>query len=97
MEYHKEVNKYMNSYASKYDESLANAHNQAFESKDAIPALEQKWVFETIPGREHPERWPEGLDKMVDCLLNMRRLELFTEEPSLHEETIHNLEKFIQQ
>lgn len=58
--------------------------------------LEQKWVFETVPGREHPERWPEGLDKMAESLLKMNRLELFTEEPSIHEETLQNLEKFIQ-
>lgn len=56
--------------------------------------LEKNWIFETIPGKAHPDRWPEGLDEMIERLSQLEFLSLFHEDHLLYEDILSKLYEF---
>lgn len=58
--------------------------------------LQKPCEIEGLPGKDHPDRWPEGLDKMIERLSKFEFLGLYHEEYRLYKELLSKLSTFVE-
>lgn len=64
-------------------------------TEDMTKLLYKNSEIDGLPGKEHPDRWPEGLDKMIERLSKLDFLGLFHEDPRLYEDLLNKLVAFV--
>lgn len=57
--------------------------------------LSKNSEIDGLPGKDHPDRWPEGLDKMIERLSKLDFLGLFHEEHRLYSDLLSKIMAFI--
>lgn len=64
-------------------------------SDEMTKLLQKPSDIEGLPGKDHPERWPEGLDKMIERLSKLEFLGLYHEDSKLYDDLLTRLFKFV--
>lgn len=57
--------------------------------------LQRPSDIDGMPGKDHPDRWPEGLDKLIERLSKLEFLGLYHEDSKLYEDLLNKLTKFV--
>ena len=74
---------------------LLNEDIRLPQSDEVSKIVHKSKIFETIPGKSHPDRWPEGLDLLIERLQKIEFLGLFHEDFRLYRDTMDQLKSFI--
>lgn len=104
MNFHSDINKFMLQFAASLgnSEDTVNYGSRLVSSDCTLQMTDEmnKLFYKNseidgLPGKEHPDRWPEGLDKMIERLSKLDFLGLFHEDPRLYEELLSKLVIFV--
>lgn len=58
--------------------------------------LQKPSEIDGLPGKDHPDRWPEGLDKMIERLSKLEFLGFYHEEYRLYKDLLNKLSTFVE-
>lgn len=104
MNFHSDINKFLNQYASNlsntedtinYGSSLALLDTTMQMTEEMNKLLSKNSELDGLPGKDHPDRWPEGLDKMIERLSKLDFLGLFHEDHRHYEELLSKMVAFV--
>jgi hypothetical protein len=98
MGFHLEINKFLTNYASQLghsEETIKYCSTSMSGSEELTKILNKQWIFETIPGKNYPDRWPEGLNELIDRLSKIGFLGLFHEDHRLYDDILSKLVSFV--